>query len=878
MTTTDKISLLVNRQLPEFVREEYPLFQSFLEAYYEFLENEIDDKKNDLTNQSKKFKNVSDVDTSLQEFEENFLDTFARFFPKETSVDKEFLIKSVLPFYLSKGSEKSFKFLFRALFNKEIEFKRLSENIIRASDGEWIKENKLRIDKDFRIIHQGDGNKRVFDILFPVQQDELRIFVNGSLISNSLYFVQPENLKVTFFTAPASDAFIEIFQNNFINFNPRFFINRQITGLTSNARLVCENVVEEKINELEIFSLFTVEKNLNGVFLEGETAEIITSNDNDVAIKIHCQTISILKSINIIDGGADYEVGNPVRIAGGQSGQFQIAPSAVVSRVFSGLISRINILKGGAGFVIGDTVEPIGISNVALQLAIETVNTSGIFSDTLTANTFTIFSDVIDDIDPANTTIDAADYGFPSTLIPAGENVNTIIAQALSNTTYTNLGPIESVAILFSNSVFASIPELDATPASLILSNNVISINTFGSLARFKINNPGENYQVGDELVFTNQPMSLGIGAAAVVSAVDVDGGITRLEFQPFSITGSVTVTSNSAIVSGNGTIFEDELIVGDRIVINREERSIVNITSNTTILVDDDFTANATNVSIGKLGVHPLGGQNYTNDKLPSVSINSANGTNANVEVIAIYGDGEDLVATGTRRPGEILEITLLNPGRGYVQTPIVDLTQSGDGTALATATVENPISILPGKFISSRGIISAEEMRIASSNYYHLYSYTVSAEIEFNRYKNIIRNLIHPAGFQDHGEWVDFNLLDTETQGFFEASNTVTFRTLAGKVSTQNNSPFVVGTGTSFLTANNIGLISVGSFITINSEIRVVNSFISNTNLSVTDAFTITTSDEDLVVINTVFDAVSTENLEEIKAENNLVLRVEP
>ena len=877
MTTTDKISLLVNRQLPEFVREEYPLFQSFLEAYYEFLENEFDNKKNDLITQSKSFRDISDVDLSLQKFESNFLDTFAKFFPKESSVDKEFLIKSVLPFYLSKGSEKSFKFLFRALFNKEIEFKRLSENIIRASDGEWIKENKLRIDKDFRIINQGNGTQKSFNLLFSVQQDELRIFVDGSLILNSSYFVQPENLKVTFYTAPANGAFIEIFQNNFINFNPKYFINRQIIGLSSNATLICENIVEEKINELQIFSLFSVDKNLIGTFLEGETAQIVTSNDNGATITIHCQTISILRSINIIDGGSNYVVGNPVKIIGGQSGQFQIAPTAIVSRVFSGLISKISILNGGAGFVIGDTVEPIGISNVALQLAIENVNTSGIFSETLTSNTFSIFSDVIDDIDPANTTIDAVDYGFPSTLIPAGENVNTVIAQALSNTTYTNLGPIESVAILFSNSVFATIPELDATPASLTLSNNIISIKSFGSLARFKINDPGEDYEVGDEVFFTNAPMSLGIGAAAVISDVDFDGAITRLEFQPFRITGIADVTANSALVLGNGTIFEDELLVGDRIVVNREERSVVTITSNTTILVDDDFTANAANVRVGKLGVHPIGGQNYTNDKLPTISINSANGSGANVEVTTIFGDGENLVATGIRRPGEILEINLLNPGRGFVQNPIIDLTQFGDGTALANATIENPISVLPGKFISSRGIISAEEMRIASSNYYHLYSYTISAEIEFNRYKNIIRNLIHPAGFQDHGEWNDFNELETETQGFFEASNTVTFKILSGKVSTQNNSIFVVGTGTKFLTANSLGLISIGSFITINSEIRVVNSFISNTNLSVTNAFTITTSEEDLVVINTVFDAVSTEILEEVKAENNLVLRVE-
>jgi hypothetical protein len=877
MNTDKKISLLVNRQLPEFVREEYPLFQSFLEAYYEFLENKVEDKKNDQTNISRRLQNVSDVDLSLAEFESNFLNTFASFFPKQTSVDKEFLIKNVLPFYLAKGSERSFKFLFRALFNKEINFKRLSENIIRASDGEWIKENKLRIDKDFRLIYTGDGSKRTFNLLFSVEQDELRVFVNGNLVPSNDYFVQPENLKITFYTAPAQDTSIEIFQNNFINFNPKYFFNRKIEGLSSGAFLVCEKIVEEKINVLEIFSIFSAEKNINGIFLEGEVVEINTNNDFGDPIKIHCQTISILKSINIIDGGSNYKIGNPVKIIGGQSGSFQIAPSAIISDVFSGLISKINIPYGGAGFVIGDTVEPIGISNVALQLAIESVNTSGVFSDTLTSNTFNIFTDVIEDIDPANTTIDAADYGFPANVIPAGENVNTILSQAFSNTSYTNLGPITSVAILFSNTSFSEIPKLDATPASLILSNNNIFIKSFGSLARFRINEPGQDYEVGDDLVFTNAPMSLGIGAEASVTEVDNNGGITRLEFEPFRLTGIVSVANNSTLVLGNGTIFEDELVVGDRIFVNRQERTVTTITSNTTIAVDDNFTANAANVKIGKFGVYPLGGQNYTNDKLPAVSINSANGFGANVEVTTIFGDGEDLIATGTKKPGEILKITILNPGRGFVQLPTIDLTDFGDGTALANATIENPISVLPGKFISSKGIVSAEEMRIQSSNNYHLYSYTISAEIEFNRYKNIIRNLIHPAGFQEHGEWFNFNTLEAEVQTIAEASNTVTYKALSGKVSTQNNSIYVTGTGTNFLTANNLGIISIGAYITINSEIRVVDSIISNTNLSVTSAFTITTGNEDLVVINTVFDAVSTEILEDIKAENDLVLKVE-
>lgn len=60
---TDKLtSLLVNHQVPEFVREEYPLFINFLEAYYEYLEQKQGTQLNDLTAKSKDLRYISDVD------------------------------------------------------------------------------------------------------------------------------------------------------------------------------------------------------------------------------------------------------------------------------------------------------------------------------------------------------------------------------------------------------------------------------------------------------------------------------------------------------------------------------------------------------------------------------------------------------------------------------------------------------------------------------------------------------------------------------------------------------------------------------------------------------------------------------------------------
>ena len=115
MSTDLKTSLLINRQVPEFVREEYPLFIQFLEAYYEFLETEQGTQNNDLTTKAKDLRFISDVDESIDEFQQYFLDNFASLVPRDALVDKAFLVKNVLPLYLSRGSQKSFEFLFRLL-------------------------------------------------------------------------------------------------------------------------------------------------------------------------------------------------------------------------------------------------------------------------------------------------------------------------------------------------------------------------------------------------------------------------------------------------------------------------------------------------------------------------------------------------------------------------------------------------------------------------------------------------------------------------------------------------------------------------------------------------------------------------------------------
>ena len=125
MITRPKVSSIVASQLPEFIRDEYQTFVDFLKAYYEFLETTQKDPTT-----------LRDIDTTLDSFITYFKDELAAKIPYST-VDERFLISRIKDLYLAKGSEASYKLLFRILFNKDITLQYPSTQMLRASDGKW---------------------------------------------------------------------------------------------------------------------------------------------------------------------------------------------------------------------------------------------------------------------------------------------------------------------------------------------------------------------------------------------------------------------------------------------------------------------------------------------------------------------------------------------------------------------------------------------------------------------------------------------------------------------------------------------------------------------------------------------------------------------
>jgi hypothetical protein len=140
------LGYLIANQLPDFVRNQYPVFITFLEKYYEFLDQDL--QANNVLLNAESF---SDINRTLDAFIPKFKNQYAQNFPLTAQIDDKRLIKFIKQFYEAKGSEKAIELLFRILYNERTEIFYPSEQVLRASDGIWIEDVTLKLAIDSSI-------------------------------------------------------------------------------------------------------------------------------------------------------------------------------------------------------------------------------------------------------------------------------------------------------------------------------------------------------------------------------------------------------------------------------------------------------------------------------------------------------------------------------------------------------------------------------------------------------------------------------------------------------------------------------------------------------------------------------------------------------
>lgn len=193
----ERLSTLVPSQLPEFIRSDYTTFVAFLEAYYEYLEQ--DSYAQELLQNSRQY---GDIDLTATSFIDYFVNQYISDIPKNISANKKILVKNIKDLYNSKGSKKSYDLLFRLLFNKTVDIFYPSTQILRASDGKWKQKTSFFMEVlsgDPTILINKTSLIKTTTSLFPIVIDSVKTVSTTQGIVNDVrefYFTNDRDLPL----------------------------------------------------------------------------------------------------------------------------------------------------------------------------------------------------------------------------------------------------------------------------------------------------------------------------------------------------------------------------------------------------------------------------------------------------------------------------------------------------------------------------------------------------------------------------------------------------------------------------------------------------------------------------------------------------------
>lgn len=192
MITSQTVTAFLNRQLPDYVQEYYPIFVVFVTKYFEWLE-QGGNPQHIIQN----IRTLNDVDGTVSSLLTKFVEMYAPGMPIQPAADRSIIVKYFRDFYQKKGSEDSFKFFFRAFYNDDISIFYPNTILFKPSDNTWYSEQKLTVTKV-----TGDPTSSVHTVVTGASSGA-RAVVNISRkiaknVNNWELILQPSSISGTF--------------------------------------------------------------------------------------------------------------------------------------------------------------------------------------------------------------------------------------------------------------------------------------------------------------------------------------------------------------------------------------------------------------------------------------------------------------------------------------------------------------------------------------------------------------------------------------------------------------------------------------------------------------------------------------------------------
>lgn len=829
------ISNFVYSQSPFFVRNDHPNFIRFVEAYYEYLEQE-----GKTVERAKGFKEALDVDRSIDLYTEKLYSQFLSSIPEDIIADKNLILKHAKDFYRARGTEKSIQFLMSILYDEDTNFYYPKRDILKASDGKWYQEKSLKV-FDIKVNNTGDPG------IFTVKN-----FTGRQIRGESS-------------NATATVESVDVYYETGVIVK-ELKVSNQIRDFKAGEIIRAKFEEEGQVKDISgnVFSGIIVRVDITergNNYVVGQTANVESNTGSGAVIVISEVSRAAIKSISPIDGGAGFQNSNIILISGGL-GSGANANVALVNtneayhpNSYNIVISLIGAEANTViGNVAGNPYETFAYPNLNPVLVTLPGNTSnltatsdpGIQIGTLTFSRNIVNSNVFmktgDSINAYNSQT-ATSYTLritsssPSSnnisflpLIPGSVGLNRIVVIPEPFNAYSNL----------TISCGAGTPTL--INLSAWKANSNVFFETYDNIFCFGTNVMimSSNSRTSQLIVnpglpgpLTNQPFQImkrpnvktTLANSMVYFTYANTGPIQRVVVLAGgnNYTGNINLTAvANTRIKNLGILGKMAIVrpgygytVGDEIeFINQPYATIGAGTGARAYVAEVNASGSIQTVKFKSVPGYYIGGSGYSMLQLPSANIISATGNGGNVIVTATLGEGEKL-ASISDDIGAILRLSIISGGSGYAVPPVINLSSFGSGTAQAVATVVQGVFTYPGRYLNDDGHLSAYNF-LQDGRYYHNYSYVVRLKQAISRYRKALKDLVHPAGMSLFGEYTtvddgdNLNIQMTTNKSTSNSAQKFSSFYTYSRPATYNVSGVLGSSNTIILTANGHGLYS--------------------------------------------------------------------
>jgi hypothetical protein len=373
-TIKNRISSLVQGQMPEFVKSDHPLFSTFLRHYYEFLESAeltlggSNDYVIQETNSVNYILDQSDerlvLETSTGKFQVGetvvgqntgfsakilvddydntnrlFVTAQQKFETGELIVGQTSGASAVMVSYRANPVQNIQQLLAYADVDNTVysfldKFKDSLLESLPESIADEVSTRKLI--KHIKDLYEAKGTEDGHRLFFRILFDEESTFI----------YPRDNMLRVS--DGQWSDDFLmRVIENGTSDFNE--LIGQTITGKTSGATAIISSLVKFKAGATLVTQINLDKTTIEGEFIIGET---ITGVSNVLDLEISASVSSIIGEVVITEQGQYYSVGEEV--------QFEklgtIGVRGQVERIGAGCICEIYIADGGSGYSLDDEI------------------------------------------------------------------------------------------------------------------------------------------------------------------------------------------------------------------------------------------------------------------------------------------------------------------------------------------------------------------------------------------------------------------------------------------------------------------------------------------------------------------------------------------